>query len=258
MRRRIRRPKRIVKTEYSISTSAGEVHFKLTRSTGRRTLTIIVDGDAQVNVAAPFNMRVAEIHDFIQKKAQWIQRGIIEAQKNKDILSQREFDHGAKFLFLGKKYTLHVVFSDIKRSRIIFDVLKGWVITISSGLSQTERRCQVKDRMLKWYRTQAEEILGGRIFNYARMMGVVPKKIAVRTQKRLWGCCDYNTQTIHLNWQIILSPIKVVDYVIIHELVHLTHPNHSKRFWNRVKKFMPDFEHYRRWLKINHLDMILP
>jgi hypothetical protein len=89
-------------------------------------------------------------------------------------------------------------------------------------------------------------------------MGVEPKKIAVRTQKRLWGCCDYHTQTIHLNWQIILSPIRVIDYVVVHELCHLTVPNHSKRFWKKVEKIIPDFKRHKQWLAVNHIDMVLP
>lgn len=230
----------------------------LARSSGRRTLAITVDNRAEVAVASPFNMGEKDVYAFIHEKARWILDRVNEAQKNKDILNQKEFDHGHKFLFLGKKLKVNVIKENIKRSRITFDVLTGWMVTVSEELSCEERRTQVKKKMLQWYRTQAREILGGRIFHYSRLMGVEPKKIAVRTQKRLWGCCDYNTQTIHLNWQIILSPIKVVDYVVVHELCHLTHPNHSKRFWKKVEKFMPDFKEYRKWLKTNYLDMVLP
>ncbi|MCK5012920.1 MAG: M48 family metallopeptidase [Candidatus Omnitrophica bacterium] len=256
--RRIRRPKHIVKAAHSLKTKEGNIPFVLARSLGRRTLTITVDEHAQVSIASPFTMREKDIHSFIHEKARWILAKVREAQKNKDILDQREFAHGHEFLFLGKKYKVNVLKSDIKRSRITFDVLKGWSITVPEGLSLEGGQSQVRSKMLQWYRAQAKEILGGRVFHYSRLMGVEPKKIAIRTQKRLWGCCDYNTQTIHLNWQIILSPLKVVDYVVVHELCHLTIPSHSKRFWRRVEKVIPDFQWYRRWLKINHLDMVLP
>ena len=256
--RRIRRPKRVVKAACSLRTKEGNIPFVLARSSGRRTLTITVDKHAQVSVASPFTMREEEIHGFIHEKARWVLAKTREAQKNRDILSQREFAHGHEFLFLGKKYKVNVIKLDVKRSRITFDALKGWSISVPGGLSPEERQAQVKSKMLQWYRAQAKEILGGRIFHYSRLMGVGPKKIAIRTQKRLWGCCDFNTQTIHLNWQIILSPLKVIDYVVVHELCHLTIPSHSKRFWKKVEKVMPDFQGYRRWLKINHLDMVLP
>ena len=256
--RRICRPKRVVKAACSLKTKEGDIPFVLARSSGRRTLTITVDKHARVNVASPFTMSEKEIHGFIHEKARWILAKVREAGKNKDILSQREFAHGHEFLFLGKKYKVNVVESDVKRSRITFDVLKGWAIAVPKRLSPEGSQAQVKNKMLQWYRAQAKEILGGRIFHYSRLMGVEPKEIAIRTQKRLWGCCNFNTQSIHMNWQIILSPLKVIDYVVVHELCHLTVPSHSKRFWRKVEKVMPDFQGYRRWLKINHLDMVLP
>lgn len=256
--RRIKRPKRVIKKALSVKTKEGDIPLVLTRSSGRRTLTITVDEKAAVGIAAPFHMKDAEIHAFVHEKAPWICKKLSEAQNNKDILSQREFDHGHQFLFLGKKYKVNVYHQDIKRSRITFDALGGWSVAVPENLSCEDRRVLVKEKMLQWYRHQAKEILGGRIFHYSRLMGVEPKKIAVRTQKRLWGCCDYNTQTVHLNWQIILSPQKVVDYVVAHELCHLMVPNHSKRFWKKVEKVMPDFKQYRQWLKKNHLAMMLP
>jgi predicted metal-dependent hydrolase len=256
--RRIRRPKRIVKTACSLQTEEGNIPFVLARSSGRRTLTIAVDEDAGVNVASPFHMKEQEIHAFMHEKARWILGKIREARKNKDILSQKEFDHGHEFLFLGKKYKVNVARRGIRRSRITFDAPEGWSIAVPETLSCGERRCEVKGKMIQWYRHQAREILGGRVFHYSRLIGVAPRKIAVRTQKRLWGCCDYNTQTIRLNWQVILSPPKVIDYVVVHELCHLTVPNHSRRFWRKVEKVMPDFKMSRQWLKKNHLDMVLP
>lgn len=256
--KKIRRPKRVVKAVFSLKTKQGDVPFVLARSSGRRTLTISVNEHAQVHVASPFGMREKDIYAFLDEKARWIIAKVEEAQRHKDILSRKEFAHGHEFLFLGKKYKVNVVQADIKRSRITFDALQGWSVFVPESVSPEERQAHVRNKMLQWYRAQAKEILGGRIFHYSRVMGVEPKRIAVRTQKRLWGCCDYNTQTIHLNWQIILSPLRVIDYVVVHELCHLTVPSHSKRFWKKVEKFMPDFQGYRRWLQMNHLDMVLP
>ncbi len=255
---KVKRPKRIIKTACTTRTKEGEISFLLARSSGRRTLTITINKKADVSVASPINMKEREINSFVHEKARWIIDKVKEAQKNKNILDQRKFENGHRFLFLGRKYKLGIVQQDIRRCRISFDTLDGWLVVVPKELSIRQRQIQIKEKMLKWYRTQAMEILGGRIFHYSRLIGVEPKKIAVRTQKRLWGCCDYNTQTIHINWLIVLSPIKVIDYVVIHELCHLTIPNHSKRFWRKVEKFMPDYKKYQRWLSENHLDMVLP
>ena len=111
--RKIRRPKHIIKAAHSIKTKEGDIPFVLARSSGRRTLTITVDEHAQVSVASPFAMRDKTIHAFIHEKAPWILAKMREAEKNRDILSQKEFAHGHKFLFLGKKYKLSVIESDV-------------------------------------------------------------------------------------------------------------------------------------------------
>jgi predicted metal-dependent hydrolase len=221
-------------------------------------LTIQVDERARARVSVPYNTDEQDIHDFIRRKAGWIVDKVGEARRRNESLNQKAFDHGHHFLYLGKKYPIAVEEGALRRGRVAFDPARGWRITLPEELSPADRQSRIKDKLLKWYRTQAEEILGGRVFHYARLMGVEPKTIAVRTQKRLWGCCDYKAQSIRLNWQIILSPLEVVDYVVVHELCHLTVPNHSKRFWKKVEEHMPEYQHHRQWLKTNHDDMVLP
>jgi len=256
--RKLKRPKHVFKKMYTLTTEQGEIPYILSRSTGRRTLTITIDEKARVGVASPFNMAEREIHDFIHEKAKWIVNKLKEANKFKNAMEEKDFNHGNLFLYLGRKHKLNLAENDVKRARIGFDLLDGWTVTVPMGLGPEERRDRIKEKLLKWYKVQAKEILGGRIFHYGRIMGVAPRSIAIRSQKRLWGCCDYDKQSISLNWQIILSPIKVVDYIVVHELCHLTIPNHSKRFWKKVAKYMPDYQEQRRWLSANHVDMILP
>lgn len=257
MRRIIRRPKKTSESKQSLNTQKGNIHYLLKRSSARRTLCITIDEKAQVEVAAPFNARHHDIEAFIHEKAKWIVAKIKEAQINKNILDQKSFSDGQEFLFLGKRCRLRIKYDDVKRTRIDFNGL-SWHVTVPRGLPKKKEEAMIKAKLIQWYRKQAEEILGGRIFHYSRIMNKIPRKIAIRTQKRVWGNCDYNTQTIHLNWQIILSPLRVVDYIVVHEMCHLFVPNHSRRFWNLVGKYMPDFDKYKKWLKVNSLDMVLP
>ena len=105
---------------------------------------------------------------------------------------------------------------------------------------------------------QAKEILGSRIFHYARKMQVEPKSISIKDQKRIWGSCQYRKQSINLNWRIVMSPLDVLDYVIVHELSHLVVPDHSKRFWRKVEDILPNYKQSRQWLKQNQRSMLLP
>jgi hypothetical protein len=257
MYRRRRLAKKVAENFSSVETSQGNISFLLKRSSARRTLAITINEKAQVRVAVPYFSSVREIEVFIEEKAGWILRGILEQRRNRAVLDQKKFEDGQEFLFLGRKFPLSLQFQDAKRSRITFNGVK-WEVVLSRDLDQKQQAREMKRKLIQWYREQAQEIIGGRIFHYSRIMQVEPQKIAVRTQKRLWGCCDYRTQTIHINWQVILSPMSVVDYVVVHELCHLKVPNHSKRFWHMVSKFFPDYACQVKWLKENSLDMVLP
>jgi predicted metal-dependent hydrolase len=89
-------------------------------------------------------------------------------------------------------------------------------------------------------------------------MGTEPLKIAVKTQKRIWGSCHPRTKTINLNWMLVLAPLEVIDYVVVHELSHLDVPNHSRRFWKRVSGVMPDYRRQVQWLKEHAAEMVMP
>lgn len=240
-----------------LATDVGIISFCLTRSSRRRSIMIRIEETAQISVVVPFYAKLEEIHQFIREKACWIQQKVEQTKVKQAFLKNKHFSTGQEFLFFGKRCKLEVIEKNINRSQIIFSKDR-WSVSIPSQLSLSQRQEEVKGKIIQWYRTQAKEILGSRVFYYSRIIGIEPKEIVIRTQKRLWGCCHYYQKTISLNWQIVMTPIKVIDYVIIHELCHLTYPNHSSRFWKRVEKFMPDYREQKRWLKLNQLQLKLP
>lgn len=250
------RSKRIFQKSCSIKIQNQDISFLLKKSSHRKTLAISIDEKAKINVSAPLYLADKDIYVFIQEKGHWILEKLKEAQKNKDFLDNRIFEQGNAFLFLGKKYKLNIVEKAIKQSKVEFDG-NAWSIYIPEGLKKSQRLEKIRMAMVKWYRTQAQEVLGGRVFYYGRLLGKEPQKIVVKTQKRMWGCCNYHTQSIYLNWQIILSPLEVLDYVVVHELCHLFEPNHSQRFWSKVESILPDYKSRKKWLKNHYLDMVL-
>ncbi len=240
----------------TIQTPKGKIEYLFYRSARRRSIAISVDAHAAICVAAPTYVNEKEVRGFILEKASWIQSRVEEARKKRSKIDERKFEDGHAFLFLGKKYKISIETVDVFRSRFSFDGFK-FVVQLSKAFNAKERQQVVKEKLIKWYRKQGEEILGGRIFHYARAMGEEPNKIMVKTQKRIWGCCDYGQKSIHLNWQVIMAPLPVIDYVVVHELAHLKHPNHGVRFWKKVEKFMPRFKEYKKWLRDHQSEMSL-
>lgn len=114
-------------------------------------------------------------------------------------------------------------------------------------MQQTEG---AKEALLKWLRRAAKQVLRNRIEHLAAHHGFNYNRLTIRDQATRWGSCS-SKKNINLSWRLVLAPTKVADYVIIHELAHTVHMNHSKDFWNEVSRSMPDYKTYRSWLKRN-------
>ncbi|HLF18133.1 MAG TPA: SprT family zinc-dependent metalloprotease [Candidatus Omnitrophota bacterium] len=256
-RKYFKKAKRIFRQNTFIQTQRGLLPFLLSRSDQRRSFSITIDEQASVSVAAPYFASQQEIFGFIRQKQRWIFLKIEEAKRNQELINNRCFHSGQEFLFLGRGFRINVKEDNIKRPQVDFNGY-AWEVKVPDGLQDEQREEAVKSKMVQWYRQQAQEILPQRIFYYSRLMNVEPKNINVRSFKRLWGNCDYRKQSVQFNWQIILSPVNVIDYVVVHELCHLVHPNHSKRFWKKVEKYMPDFREHRQWLRRHATHITLP
>jgi len=102
----------------------------------------------------------------------------------------------------------------------------------------------------RWYRKEAARILKKRVEQYASQYGFQYKKVGVTSARTRWGSCSASG-ALNFSWRLIMAPLDVVDYVIVHELVHTQVHNHSKQFWKRVGTIMPDYEERRKWLRRN-------
>lgn len=257
MRKRRTPIPRLVPQNCSVETLTGTIPYVLRLSPRRRTISISINAKAVVNVYAPRYVSRKVINAFISDKAEWIQKQVHKARHVRTVLDAKKYQDGEEFLFLGNKYPLRVVEKDVKRGTLDFDG-RQWRAVIGCGLSQEARHDLLEKKMIQWYREQAKELVGGRVFYFSRMIGIEPLRIEVRTQKRIWGNCDPRTKTIHINWQVILSPLPVIDYIVVHELCHLRVPNHSRRFWQKVENILPDYKAQKQWLKTHAREMLLP
>ena len=104
--------------------------------------------------------------------------------------------------------------------------------------------------MISWYRRQAKVKINVLITNQKKQLNVEPNKIVIKKQRKCWGSCS-RRRNLNFNWKIIMAPLAVIEYLVVHELVHLIHPNHSQDFWQTVAEIMPDYEKKKEWLRIN-------
>jgi len=190
-----------------------EIKYTVERSK-RKSVGIVVERTGAVRVLAPKNVSLSEIQRIVMQKQSWIRSKL----------------H-------------HVSFTNQKKNR--------YKDTLPYMGSEIEK-IKVSDNkaLERWYREQAKVLINERVAFWGHKMGRFPSQISVKAQKSRWGSCTSNGQLL-LNWRLILAPIEVIDYVIIHELAHLYQMNHSKAFWSIVDQFDPHFKEKRRWLKQN-------
>lgn len=112
---------------------------------------------------------------------------------------------------------------------------------------------QKRHRADEWYKEKkklARHVFAKRIAHYEKLTGLKVSKLRLSSARTRWGSCTFNG-TVSLVWRLILAPIEVIDYVVLHEIMHLKHPNHSRTFWEAVQLYMPDYKEHRLWLKEN-------
>lgn len=121
----------------------------------------------------------------------------------------------------------------------------------ASDLSAVQRTA-----LEKRYKEAARSYIPKRVAYYHDMTGGTYQRIAIRDQKTRWGSCS-SKGTLSFNWRLMLAPPAVLDYVVVHELCHLTHMNHSPAFWQSVEAVCPDYRDLRKWLKEHGSELVL-
>ncbi|HSN67231.1 MAG TPA: SprT family zinc-dependent metalloprotease [Fusibacter sp.] len=214
--------------------------YTITRSK-RKTVSIIVERSGAVRVLAPLKFPEKSIVAFILEKQAWIIKKRRELQAHQ--LQRPTFKEDSHIEFMGR--TLKVAHHIVQKKSDEFICLVDDVIHYN-------RRDFSYDAMLddteRWYRQQALMLFHERVAYFNTILDRKPTKISIKTQRKRWGSCTSKGHIL-LNWRLILAPLEVIDYVILHELCHLYHMNHSKQFWDLVSKIDPHFGEKRLWLK---------
>jgi len=215
----------------------------------RKTIGIKIDQNGEVKVTVPLYLGKKQIEEVIRGKADWIISKVNKVREMGADIVPRNFVSGEKLLYLGKEYTLKVVDRDLTKPEVCMqdDTIS---VYISVRLSEESRKQTVKETLIKWYKQHFSEVVNGRIEKYSLKLNATPCKVAIKDQKTRWGSCSVRGN-INLNWRLVMAPVDIIDYVVVHELCHLKIMNHSKDFWSLVEFVLPCYKEKRKWLKVN-------
>ena len=207
--------------------------------TKRKTIALQITGNATLVVRAPITTSLGYIEKIVQKKKNWIEKKQKEILKRSERFVSKEFVDGEGFLYLGEIYKLKFVKNQLEA--IVFN--KKFFI---SKNKQNNAKSVLED----WYKSMALEKFTQRVDFFAKKSGFRYEKIKLSNAQTRWGSCSSNGN-LNLSWNLIMTPLQVIDYVVVHELAHLQHKNHSPRFWTTIKVILPDYEKEKKWLKNN-------
>jgi len=205
----------------------------------RKTIALIITREAKLVVRAPLRTSRAQIDTIVAEKAAWIRTRQAEmlARPQPPLL---EFKDGASFSYLGR---LHLFRFSVQAALHL--ALQDGVFLLSPAGAQ-----QAGKYFLAWYKRQARTVLDERVKFHASRLGLAPSALRISSARTRWGSCS-SRGTLSFTWRLVLAPLAVIDYVVVHELVHLEIKNHSRAFWQRVQAAYPETPAARRWLKEN-------
>lgn len=205
----------------------------------RKTVALQITDDSTLIIRAPYNVSDKAIMKIVDKNREWIRKNKIKMEARDPKFTPKEFVNGEGFLYLGRSYKLTIV--DEQDLPLRFD--NGFYLS-------KEALPQAKKIFINWYRKAAYEKILERVEKYSKEGGFKYRKINITNSQRRWGSCSTNGN-LNFSWRLIMAPLSVIDYVVVHELTHTQIKNHSKEFWVKIKLLMPDFERYSNWLKQN-------
>ena len=205
-------------------------------------MAVTVEPGGGVLLLAPEGFSTDRLDEVVRRKAGWIVQRLRGVGSNGVPLSPREFVSGESVMYLGRHYRLKVDSGGTGGAKL----RGGWLhVPAPAG---AEQRDHVRAALVSWLRRHAAERLPERVEVWRSKVGVEMPRVVISDQKRRWGSCD-RRGTIRLNWRIIQAPMRLVDYVVVHELVHLRHRGHGSAYWQALGRVMPDYERRREDLR---------
>jgi len=172
-------------------------------------------------------MPLERVVELVSTKAPWIAQKVVELKSRRE--PRKRFVNGESYPYLGRRVRLEVALSPHKNPV----ALKGNVLEVRSS--------DPRSALESWYKARAQEVIQRRVELYCQELGWKVPPVLVRNQKKRWGSCNAKGE-LRFNWRLIMAPLELLDYVVVHEMAHLKVLNHSPRFWRLVEQIMPDYK----------------
>lgn len=217
----------------------------------RRTADIVIERTGKVIVRAPTTVAAAELDRVVQARGYRIRKAQAELREMNASRVVREFRSGETFLYLGRSYRLSLV---AEQARPL--VLRDGRFCLRREFASANGGAAALLAFRDYYAERALQRFAGRVAYYAPEVGVTVNHVDVRELGSRWASCT-SSGRLAFHWKCVMAPLTIIDYIVVHELCHLLHRNHSEAFWNEVDKILPDARARKEWLRVNGASLTL-
>ncbi|MGQ0555032.1 MAG: M48 family metallopeptidase [Nitrospiraceae bacterium] len=227
-----------------------DISYEIIRSR-RATADIVVERDGRVVVRVPDTVPNERIEDLVAAKRFWIYKTLAEWRDLNATRVLREYRNGEGFLYLGRSYRLTLAGHQDEPL-----MLKGGRFCLRRDLVDHGEVKAAKRAFRDYFIARGRERILERVRYYAPKVGTRPGDIDVRELGHRWASCS-SSGKLAFHWKCMMAPPSIIDYIVVHELCHLRHLNHTDSFWNEVDKVLPNYRERKEWLKKNGAAMDL-
>lgn len=249
------RPARLT-TNQSINFGSGQLNFKLVQSRLARHIHFKISPNQGLEVVVPYRFNLSRVPHLLQKKQDWIFENLKKMSRlaEQESFQKPKFADGMQIQTLGQSKTVHfiprqnkTIKSKTGNPRIQETATE--ILIIYTGSPNPHIISHAKKILETHLKKIFKKHILQRTAQISQEMGTHYNRITIRAQKTRWGSCS-RQNNLNFNWRLIFMPLAITDYIIIHELSHTVHHNHSKRFYALVENFCPDYKLLKKTLKI--------
>lgn len=228
-----------------------DIEYLLLPGSDRQTTDIVIERDGVISVRPPIRMTPEQVDETVLSKRMWIYRNLAEWRELHSSRVSREWVSGETFLYLGSSYRLQLVGEQDEPLK-----LKDGRFCLSRSVVHSGGGEAAHRAFEAFYCEKGLPRLERRVRYFAAKVGVPAGSVQVRDLGYRWAAC-LKTGELHFHWKCLMAPLTVIDYIVVHELCHLHHRDHSDDFWNEVDKVLPDYRDRKEWLRMRGAELDL-
>ena len=220
-----------------------DIAYRLLPGTPRRTTDIVIERDGVITVRPAGHMTPEQVDAAVLSRRLWIYRNLAEWRDLNATRVVREWVNGESFLYLGSAYRLLLV--DVQNEVL---KLKDGRFCLRRDVVEQQGTVAAQEAFQNFYAASGQVRIAQRVAHFAPRVGVKPGALQVKELGFRWAS-SLPSGALHFHWKCLMAPLKVIDYIVVHELCHLRHRDHSEAFWSEVDKVLPDFRERKEWLR---------